>query len=503
MALRLFDPGRPRFDARKLARKRRNQRALRAEQTCEQLEGRVVLSNFGGGYGGMEALAHGRGLRGSGGFGGGAEIGGFAASRGIAGPIGAFGGAGEGSLSGSLAAIGVTGPGGDGLQGAMINTPPASSSSTGTQFAQLQTDLQKLQTDLKAISATSGVTVADLNNLATDQQAFAQAGVHLDQTALQSAVNQLATAVAAGASTAQAQTAFTALFTGTSVTSATITKAFTDLTQSITDSKVTSAQISTITADQAAVQSDQTILQASSPMGLPGGGALVQNLTSLGVLPGGGNGLGGGSFGSMRNHRGWGGSSSSSTSSTSTAMTQLQTDSQKLQTDLQTVASASGVTVADTTNLKADAVAIAQAGATLDPTALKSAVSELVTAVASGASTSQAQTDFTALFSGTKVTSATITKALTDLTQTITDSKITPTELTTIAADQAAVQADLTNLKTTAPTTTASTSATTSSASSTSSTSITTTATPTTTTTTASATGAHHRERRAGRHGRR
>src|SRR5208283_3369243 len=68
------------------------------------------------------------------------------------------------------------------------------------------------------------------------------------------------------------------------------------------------------------------------------------------------------------------------------------------------------------------------------------------TEVASGAATTQAQTDFTALFTGSTVAQSTIDKTFNDLVQTIQDSKFTAADLSAVAADQAAVQSDLHNL---------------------------------------------------------
>jgi hypothetical protein len=78
---------------------------------------------------------------------------------------------------------------------------------------------------------------------------------------------------------------------------------------------------------------------------------------------------------------------------------------------------------------------------------LQKTVSELATAVAGGADTTQAKTDFNALSSGSNVAQATIDKTFNDLVQTIQDSKITAADLTSLAADQAAIQADWTNLR--------------------------------------------------------
>ncbi len=63
-----------------------------------------------------------------------------------------------------------------------------------------------------------------------------------------------------------------------------------------------------------------------------------------------------------------------------------------------------------------------------------------------GRSTAQAQTDFDAVFAKTTVTSATVTQAFNDLSKAITDSGVTTADLTTVAADRAAIQKDLTGL---------------------------------------------------------
>jgi cell division protein FtsB len=377
---------------------------------CEALEGRVVLSDWGLGGGMM--------------------------------------GGGGGALLQSLSQVGVVtggaefGPGPD-FGGAHQGFPGGSN---GSSTSQLQTDLQKLQTDLQTIAAKSGVTVADINSLQSDDQAIAQAGFRIDPTALQKVTTELASAVASGASTRQAQTDFNNLFTGSSVSQATITKSFNDMVQAIQDSKITSTDLTTIATDRTAIQTDI----ANAPGSNYGSETLVASLGQLGILPGGGQGFGGGDFGGRgpggfgfrggRHGGDWGGGGSSSSSS------QLQTDMQKLQTDLQAIAAKSGVTTADITNLQSDGKAIAQAGAQIDPKSLQTVTTELATAVASSASTSQAQTDFNNLFTGTNVSQATMTKTFNDMVQAIQDSKITSTDLTTIANDRTAIQNDLASL---------------------------------------------------------
>ncbi len=104
------------------------------------------------------------------------------------------------------------------------------------------------------------------------------------------------------------------------------------------------------------------------------------------------------------------------------------------------------MTVADLTNLVTDSETIAGAGLRLDSQSLETVAKELVTAIANGTSTTQAQSDFNALFSGSNVAQTSIDKTFNDLVQTIQDSKITAADLTTLAADQAAIQTDRTNL---------------------------------------------------------
>ena len=105
------------------------------------------------------------------------------------------------------------------------------------------------------------------------------------------------------------------------------------------------------------------------------------------------------------------------------------------------------MTIADLQNLTNDSQAIAQAGFHFDATTLNPVISELAVAVAGGASTSQAQSDFAALFSSnSNVSSTTITNTFNDLVKAITDSGVTTTDLSTVAADEAAIQSDLTGL---------------------------------------------------------
>ena len=317
--------------------------------------------------------------------------------------------------------------------------------SQNAQVAQLNSAVQKLQTELQSLAAKSHITIVDVNNLTTDGQSIAGAGFWINPQNLQKSVSELVTAVASGAATTQAQTDFTALFSGSNVAQSTIDKTFNDLVQTIQDSKITSADLSAVAADQAAIQSDlnnlpgggrgfggyQTLLAGSGSLN----SNLATSLSSAGVatLPaqaGGTQGL-----------------YAPSTASQNSQLTQLNTDIQKLQTENQTLAAKSLVTVSDLTNLVTDSQTIAGAGLRLDPQSLDKVVNELVTAVAAGTDTTQAQTDFTALFTGSNVAQTSIDKTFNDLVQTIQDSKVTAADLTTLAADQAAIQMDRTNLQ--------------------------------------------------------
>ena len=170
------------------------------------------------------------------------------------------------------------------------------------QTSQLRTDIQALQTELASLAAKSSVTVADLTSLAADSQAIAQAGARIDVKSLDSAVNELATAIVGGTSTTQAQTDFAAVFANTSVSQTTITQAFTDLSKAITDSGVTSTDLATVAKDQAAIQSDLSNLQSGS------GGSGRTGSTSGGNCGGSSSGSG---IGSLTGGTSSGGSSSS------------------------------------------------------------------------------------------------------------------------------------------------------------------------------------------------
>jgi hypothetical protein len=404
--------------------RRKGRRSLIA---CEFLEYRTVLSQmgFGGPMGGM-------------GFPGGMDSGwmGSPAEMTFAGP-GPIAMAGSASpsdnLLGSLEQLGLLGTSGkdmsvDGSWGGTV--------SQTTQSSQLQTDQTKLQTDLQTLAAKSGVTVADLNNLANDDRALSIAGAQPDSSSLQTSLSALATAVASGADTTQAKSDLSKALAGSaSVPQATLDTAVNDVVQAIQDSHVTTDDLTTIANDHSAIQKDLGI----APGGAPGVDAsLVGNLANLGVL--GSPGLGG--LGGPMKFTGQGGRFGGQAIQGS-QNTQLQTDQTKLQTDLQAIAAKSDVTVAELNNLATDDQAIAQATTKPDATKLQTGLTELATAVSAGTDTTQAVADINAAFANTGLSSSTINKAITDVTQIIQDSHITSDQLTTIAADHTAIQNDL------------------------------------------------------------
>jgi predicted outer membrane protein len=123
-------------------------------------------------------------------------------------------------------------------------------------YAQLEADMQALQKELASLAAKSGVTVADLESLTVDGQAAAQAGFHFDPQTANPVIAELAAAVASGGSTAQAKADFIALFAGSSVATTVINTMFADTVKAIQDSKVTSTDLATVSAQEAAIQTD-------------------------------------------------------------------------------------------------------------------------------------------------------------------------------------------------------------------------------------------------------
>jgi hypothetical protein len=351
---------------------------------------------------------------------------------------------------------------------------PLAAGAASTAVGQLGSNIQALWTELQTLAAKSDVTVEDLQHLTGDYQSISQAGFHFTTSSLNSVMSELASAVAGGTSTTQAPADFTALFGGSSVSSTVITSTFNDLVTAITDSQVTTADLATVAKDEAAIQSDisnlpgraqpQAISAAAITADVPVG--VVQPISIAGPILNssvppivfqppivfGPQPIGppvyltAGLFGSL-NYVGVVTSpvvvisSTSTTGSNSTST--LKADEQSLQTELQSLAAKSGLTIADLESLALDDQSIAEAGFRFNPSKLNPVISELATAVAGDTSASTAQAEFTALFTGSSVSSTLVTSTFNDLMKAITDSKVTTADLTTVASDEATIQSAL------------------------------------------------------------
>lgn len=164
----------------------------------------------------------------------------------------------------------------------------------------------------------------------------------------------------------------------------------------------------------------------------------------------------------MAAHHGTTSSSSTSSSSTTTSTTtsstqntQLRTDLQQLQTDVQAVYSGSSVTDAQRQALNGDFAALCKAGVNVDRTALQAVATTLLTDIAAGTYDDNAatiQASFTAAFSGASGAALTtdqttlVNTAYSDFVTVAKGLNATSSELTAIANDQTAIQTDLTNL---------------------------------------------------------
>jgi hypothetical protein len=373
--------------------------------------------------------------------------------------------------------------------------PVSSTVGAGMMWTKLRADLQALETELQTLAAKSGVTIADLQNLTNDSQAIAHAGLYFQASTLNPVVSELATAVAGQTDTSQAHSDFTGLFSSSSVSSMTVTNTFLDLVKAIQDSAVTTTDLSTVAADEAAIQSDLPKIPSpiipvgeawldqvgSAPATLSLASAVTSPMPALAspvlpvvpqpiiVSPFGGLSLLGAlssvgvitspvflppnivlpepiSVPPMQTAAAALTVLPSTPTTSSGAWAQLQADVQKLHTELQSLAEKSGLTITDEQNLTNDAHAIAQAGFRFKASTLHPVISELAMAVGGMTSTSRAQTDFAALFGGSSVSATTITNTFNDLVTAIQHSAVLTTDLSTVAADKAAIQTDLKNL---------------------------------------------------------
>jgi hypothetical protein len=392
-----------------------------------------------------------------------------------------------GNLVGALNTVGV-------LTGPVVVNPlprlpilPITAAPQTTKIAELETDWKTLVTELQSLAAKSGVTIADVESVVSDGQAIGQAGYHFNAQSLKTVISELANAVASGASTGQSETDFNNLFTGSSVSTTLLTSTFNDLVKIITDSSATTTDLSTVASDEAAVQSDLTAIRSGwetqwqgwiASLGgqsvTPGSSSIVSPSVSginpiiidpfqppIAPVPPFGpvvpappfiiNPIPGYSLLASLNYTGVVTrpviASPSPTTSTNPKFQQLGKDIQALQTELQSLAAKSGVTVSELESLSQDGLAIAQAGFHFNPQSLNKVMSELANAVAGGTSTSQSLTDFTALFANSSISTTLITGSFNDLVKAIGSSNVTTSDLSTVASDEAAIQADLKSLR--------------------------------------------------------
>ncbi len=219
------------------------------------------------------------------------------------------------------------------------------------------------------------------------------------------------------------------------------TSVYHDLVKIVTDSGVSGTDLGTVAADEATIQADLTSLQNGGP-GAGGG-------------HGGGGGGGGGSgrlLTSILNTIGVMSSPINTAptnppASSNTLVAQLQTDEEALQTELQGLASKSGVTASDLTQLNTDSQALAAGLNGVSTVSLQKALSDLA-AAAKGSTTispAAASSEFAGLFPAADQAAA--TTVYNDLVKIVNDSGVTSPDLTTVASDQAAIQTDLNNLR--------------------------------------------------------
>ncbi len=378
-------------------------------------------------------------------------------------------GVGGGSLLGSLSYVGVvTSPV---IVPAQTPTPLLpdifATASSNSKLTQLNNDVQALVTELQTLAAKSGVTIADLESLTTDSQSIAQSGFHFNSQTLNPVMSELATAVANGTAPVTAPSYFTAVFSGSSVSSTVINSTYSDLVKAIGDSAVTTTDLSTVASDEAAIQTDLSSLPrwfqpvsdglldlevgpdasisvSATAFSLPN---IIVGPTPIPISLGGGSALLGSlSYVGVVTTPVVTGETPISAGTSASAFAKLKADLQTLQAELDTLATASGLTIADLQSLSTDSQSIAAAGFHFNPQTLNPVISELATAVANGASTAQAESDFTALFSGSNVSTSVITTTFNGLVKAIGDSGVTAGDLSTVASDEAAIQADLQNL---------------------------------------------------------
>jgi hypothetical protein len=146
---------------------------------------------------------------------------------------------------------------------------------------------------------------------------------------------------------------------------------------------------------------------------------------------------------------------SSNDSTVGTTSSQLSTDIQQLRTDIRSIESLSGVTLADLTAFRSDLRALAQSGLKSDQEAFETFAEDLLSAVAAArtdgssnptltdAQTTTLQAELGTAFGTTVADSTQLAQLYGDMLKIAQDSNITTANITTIADDQAKIKADL------------------------------------------------------------
>ena len=115
---------------------------------------------------------------------------------------------------------------------------------------------EAIMNEFQSLGDKSGVTIADLSNLAADGSVIDQGSSAINQQGIWPVFDELATAVAGGTSTAQAEADWNALFVPSGTPQPVIDQSFADFVQTIRDSHVTSADLATVASDETAFIQD-------------------------------------------------------------------------------------------------------------------------------------------------------------------------------------------------------------------------------------------------------
>ncbi|MDX2036750.1 MAG: hypothetical protein SFX72_08865 [Isosphaeraceae bacterium] len=303
---------------------------------------------------------------------------------------------------------------------------------------ELSADIEKLRTDLQTLASRSSVTISDLASLREIDRSIVEAGLGLDETRLDAAVESLARAIAGGMDPASAEAELRSVLIDGGMTEDAAGVALSAVSAVIRKSNVSVADLDLIEADRAAVKEELDKLSAEQGFGdrQLGGGLLLGSLAKLGVLgrPVGSPGLG--RFGGRRGPK-----------IAPIGDSELIQAIQKLQTDLSAIASKSEVTSSQIAQLRDDGLDLTADGFRPDRERLDAAIESLARAIAAGEETSNAEAQYRAVFEGSTVSTEVVEAGLANLTAVIADSNVTTSDLDTIAADRAAIEAALVQTK--------------------------------------------------------